>query len=106
MAKDRLGHGSEKRGAAAHASGVDKVGQPIMSAKALDVVRNSPSGFSVTPSGGVPSKGYMVSVPGHSQIMDAGEFAKDPAGHVQGYATDHASALAQPNAHVGGWANE
>jgi hypothetical protein len=107
VAKDALGHGSEKRGgSAAHSAGVDAVGQQVMSAKALDIVRKNPTGFSVKPEGSTPSSGYMVSIPGHSVIMDANEFAKNPSGHVAAYADEHAGALTQPNAHVGGWTNE
>jgi hypothetical protein len=96
--KDAKGHGSD-----AHSSGVNKVGQPV-SQKVLDTIRSNPNGFSVTLGGEQPKGGYMVSMPGHSMILDANELAgPNGAKIIQDYVSSHADALAEPGAHIGGW---
>jgi hypothetical protein len=107
--KDAGGHGSDTRGGPqqpAHQSGVNKVGNRITPA-VLDVVRNNPGGFSVTPNGTSPTGGYMVSLPGHSLIVNEADLA-GPKGRdiLEGYAQQHAQALAQSGAHLGGWTDK
>jgi hypothetical protein len=104
--KDAKGHGSDARGA--HAQGVEKVGRPIpLSPKVLDVIRNNPGGFSVTPTGRQPKSGFMVSIPGHTQILDA-KALRGPNRQevIRHYAEQHADALSHPGAHIGGWTHE
>ena len=101
MAKDAKGHGSDARGA--HASGVNKVGQPVHP-NVLDTIRKNPNGFSVSLNGSQPKAGYMVAVPGHTEQHDASDIAgAKGASIIQGYASAHADALAEPGAHIGGW---
>ena len=95
--KDALGHGS-----AAHQSGVDQIGRPVVSPKALDVIRKNPSGFSVTIHGETPTSGHMVALPGRSRIINGTPSLHD----VSEYARTHADVLGQPGAHIGGWHNE
>lgn len=101
--KDAKGHGSEARGA--HAQGVEKVGRPIpLSPRVLQVIKDNPHGFSVTPTGKQPTSGFMVSIPGHTRIIDA-KALEGPNGHnvIKDYAREHATALSAPGAHIGGW---
>jgi len=102
--KDAKGHGSDPRGA--HSGGVQKVGQPV-SQKVIDIIRSNPGGFSTTLAGQQPTSGYMVSLPGHTQILDAKELA-GPRGPeiVNAYAAAHANVLKEPGAHVGGWTDK
>jgi hypothetical protein len=101
--KDAKGHGSNTRGGTAHATGVNNVGKSV-SGKVLDVIRNSHTGFSVTPQGEIPTKGYMVSVSGRSQILDAAALRSQAAqGIINAYAAKNADILKQPGAHIGGW---
>ena len=124
--KDAKGHGSNARGAggkstllgarlmaafapshqtrapAAHGIGVNGIGHPVVSPKALDVIRKNPSGFSVTIHGETPTSGHMVALPGRSRIING-----KPALHdVDEYARANADVLRQPGAHIGGWHNE
>lgn len=103
MAKDALGHGSEKRGE--HASGVERIGQPVsISQKVFEVIRNNPNGFSVTPAGKQPTKGYMVSQQGTTLNLPLNALATGDAHKImQGYASMHAAALRKSGAHFGGW---
>lgn len=96
--KDAKGHGSD-----AHSTGVNKIGKPLLQ-KVLDTIRNNPNGFSVTLNGEQPKRGYMVALPGHSEILHAGDL-HGPNGPsiINGYVTAHAGALAAPGAHIGGW---
>lgn len=89
----------------AHQNGVGKVGQPSgLSDRVLDVVRSNPNGFSVTPTGEQPSKGYMVSLPGHSKVLSDNELHGPGAKDIlNSYASEHAEALRTPGAHIGGW---
>lgn len=88
-----------------HQVGVGKVGQPAgVSDKVLDVIRNNPNGFSVTPQGEMPTKGYMVAAPGRSQVLSDSDLRSAGAkGIIEAYARQHADALRQPGAHIGGW---
>jgi hypothetical protein len=107
--KDALGHGSDTRGGpqdAAHQTGVNRVGNRV-TPTVLDVVRSNPGGFSVTPSGTQPKGGYMVSLPGHSLIVNEADLA-GPKGRdiLESYAQQHSAALDQPGAHFGGWTDK
>lgn len=104
--KDAKGHGSEARGD--HAQGVEKVGHTIpLSPRVLDVIRHNPGGFSVTPTGKQPKSGFMVSIPGHTQILDAKALhGPQSQSIIQNYAKAHAAVLSQPGAHIGGWTHE
>lgn len=105
MPKDAKGHGSNPRGGVgAHAQATDQVGRDSISAKVLDVIRNSPDGFSVTPQGTTPTGGYMVALPGRSQILSAGDLhGPNGQGIINDYARKNADVLRQPGAHIGGW---
>ena len=105
--KDAKGHGSDPRGGA-HSSGVESVGRQVtVSPKVLETIRNSPGGFSITPDGQQPTNGYMVSIPGHSQIVSESDLA-GPRGKdiMDSYAKTHSDALSQPGAHFGGWTDK
>ncbi len=70
----------------------------------LDVIRNNPGGFSVSPQGDVPSKGYMVSIPGRTKILSQGDLhGKAAQGIINDYARANADVLSKPGAHIGGW---
>ncbi len=103
--KDALGHGSDPRGGADHQSGVTNLGRGVsVSSKVLDIIRNSPNGFSVTPTGQVPTSGFMVSLPGHSMFLPINTLGGPRALSVlQQYANAHAVPLREPGAHLGGW---
>ena len=127
--KDAKGHGSEKRSGgvsdrtqqllahqrqqaqgqpyATHQSGVANVGKPMISQTALDTIRANPGGFSVRPDGTQPTSGFMVSMPGHTKIVSENELS-GPNGHqiINDYAREHAGALRDPSAHVGGWTDK
>ena len=128
--KDAKGHGSDPRGGnanrattaldmraemdrkrgqapAAHTSGVDAIGKSPFAPSVLDVVRNNPGGFSVTPDGKQPTDGFMVSLPGHTQIVSESDLSGPRGGQIlDDYGRAHAGALAQPGAHVGGWTDK
>lgn len=99
--RDRVGKWTA---GAAHSAAVEKVGRDSVSAKVLAVIRSNPRGFSVTPQGDVPKKGYMVAVPGHSRILSPQEFnGKNAQAIVNDYARKNAAILKEPGAHIGGW---
>lgn len=101
--KDAKGHGSNKRGV--HAQGVEQVGNLNLHPNVLSTIMKNPGGFSVKPSSGLsPKSGYMVSLPGHTQIVAESDI-KGPNGSalIQNYARQHAGALQQAGAHIGGW---
>lgn len=107
MTKDAGGHGSNGRGGpaaapAAHAAGVAAVGKPQMNAKAVDALSKADGSFA--PNGSSPSKGYMVSIEGHEQAVPTAQMQGDRAREIiNQYATAHADALSQKNAHLGRW---
>lgn len=104
MAKDARGHGSEKRGVVgAHAEAADQVGQKSISDRVLDVVRNSPLGFTVSPNGDVPTRGYMVSVPGRTRIVSPEDMKGSGHTIVSDYARTNAALLREKGAHIGAW---
>lgn len=103
-AKDGKWDGAGGVGGGSHAAGVNGVGKSSVSSKVLDVIRNNPNGFSVSPKGDVPTKGYMVAVPGRSHVLSDNEL-HGPAAHeiIESYARKNADALREPGAHIGGW---
>jgi hypothetical protein len=99
--KDAKGHGSD-----AHQAGVNQVGQAVHP-KVLDAIRSNPNGFSVTPQGETPKGGYMVAVPGRTQIVNAEDLAGPHGPHIVGsFVAQHAGVLATPGAHIGGWTDK
>lgn len=96
--KDALGHGSN-----AHSSGIAKIGKLMLHPNAINTVAKSDGSVKPT-TGKIPAAGYMVSIPGHTQIVDAGAL-KGPqaAAIISQYANAHAEALADPKAHIGRW---
>lgn len=104
--KDAKGHGSNKRGT--HAAGIDQVGNISLHAKVLSTINRNPGGFSVKPSSGSqPRAGFMVSLPGRTQIVSAADL-RGPRGRalLEQYARAHSDALSQPGAHLGGWTDQ
>lgn len=97
--KDALGHGSN-----AHNAGIDKLGIKLHFSVVRTISKN-PNGFSIRPHNGKqPKSGFMVSIPGHSKILQANDLVGERGAKlVQQYAREHAGALAAPNAHIGGW---
>lgn len=99
--KDALGHGSN-----AHTSKIAQIGAMKVHPQAIMTARHNllhNGGFSVKPAtGAAPKSGYMVSIPGHTQIVHGDV---DEA-HLAKYAADHADVLQHPGAHIGGWMNE
>lgn len=75
-----------------HQVGVGRIGM-------MDVIRNNPHGFTVDTQGNVPTKGYMVSESGRSQVL-SGRVAPHA---VSAYAARNADALSQPGSYIGGW---
>lgn len=87
-----------------HAAGINSVGKQSVSSKVLDVIRNNPGGFSVSPQGTVPTKGYMVSIPGRTKILSGGDLhGKAAQGIINDYARKNSDVLSKPGAHIGGW---
>lgn len=96
--KDAKGHGSN-----AHNSGIAKIGKIMLHPNAIKTVAQADG--SVKPTTGTsPRSGYMVSIPGHTEVVDA-DALKGPqaADIVSRYANTHAEALADPRAHIGRW---
>lgn len=92
-----------RRAKGSHQTGVDQVGKSV-SARVLDAIRNSPTGFTVSPQGNVPTRGYMVSVPGRTRIVSAEDMKGPNQGAiVSDYARRNADALKDPRAHMGAW---
>lgn len=87
--------------AGSHAAGVNQVGRPAVTPKALSLIRRAPNGISVTPQGETPKGGYMVSVPG-SRIISARE---DPQHVIDEFARANAEALKTPGTYIGSWKN-
>jgi len=101
--KDALGHGSN-----AHNSGVAKIGKLPLHPSVIKTVTGNPGGFSVRPTNGrMPSNGFMVSIPGHTQIVSE-KALSGPQGHeiISQYANAHADVLRDPRAHIGGWTDK
>jgi hypothetical protein len=105
MPKDAKGHGSNPRGT--HSTGVESAVQSLIRLHPglVNTIRQNPGGFSVKPgSGKAPTKGYMVSVPGRTKMLQAADLAGPRAGQIiSAYAQANADALKHPGAHIGGW---
>ena len=106
--KDAKGHGSDPRsgGGAAHQSGVNEVAPTKVAVhpNVADIIKRNPNGFSVDPrTGRQPTSGYMVAVPGRTQLLNAGELSEH---HVDRFAQTHADVFQNPNMHIGGWEHE
>lgn len=103
--RDKNGEWTGAGGASgSHAAGINNVGKASVSDRVLDVIRKNPGGFSVTPKGDIPSKGYMVSMPGRSLILGDNELhGKAAQGIINDYARKNADVLKMPGAHIGGW---
>jgi hypothetical protein len=101
--KDAKGHGSNKRGI--HSAAVDRVGNIALHPNVLNMIRKNPGGFSVKPTNGQsPTSGFMVSLPGHTRIVNESDLSgPNGAAIMKQYAQEHAGALQQPGAHIGGW---
>jgi hypothetical protein len=96
--KDAQGHGSD-----AHTSGIAKIGKIALHPNAINVVARTDGSVKPT-TGKVPASGYMVSIPGHTQIVDARALnGPGAASIISTYANNHADALADPKAHIGRW---
>jgi hypothetical protein len=104
--KDAKGHGSDPRGS--HSAGINKIGViPKVNSEAMGVIRNTKpgEGFSITPSGKVPTEGYMVSLPSRTTSVNPADLhgarAQDIInGHIKQNADVYAN---NPNMHIGGW---
>lgn len=95
--KDAKGHGSEKRGV--HASKLNSIGRLTLHPNVISTLKQGDG--SVKPGTGTsPKTGYMVSIPGHTQIVDAHAF-NDKL--ISQYADRNAEALRHPDAHIGKW---
>lgn len=91
-------------GGVTHQRGIGAVGQPGLSANVLGMIRKAHEGISVRPDGSQPTGGYMVSLPGHSQVLNGHELLGHNANHLlDDYARRHADALRDPRAHIGVW---
>lgn len=117
--KDAKGHGSEARGGdrrvegsqllnrfrqrAAHTSGVDQIGKPVpISPKAIGIVQKQAlTGFSVTPSGKVPTTGFQVALQGRTEPQPLN--LKNVAGDVAAHVAKNADVYKDPSMHIGGW---
>ena len=103
--KDAKGHGSNPRGGtAAHGTGVDKVGRPLLSSAAVQHILSHPEGFTVGLKGEQPANGYQVAIPGHALTAPLGEAGHGEAA-LQAWAQQHASAVKQAG-FVGGYLNK
>jgi len=101
--KDAKGHGSN-----AHNSGIANIGKLRLHPNVIKTVVRNPGGFSVKPvNGQQPESGYMVSIPGHTQIVSEAAL-RGPQGRdiISQYANEHAGVLRDPKAHIGGWTDK
>lgn len=107
--KDAKGHGSDGRGGpAAIMQKTNAMTKPVkLAGSVLSTVQSNPGGFSVTPKGQMPTDGFMVSLPGRSQVLTE-EQLRGPAGQkiLQDYATKNSDVLRQKGAHIGGWTDK
>lgn len=104
MPKDALGHGSNPRGT--HATGVDQIARvQRVSPNLLSTIQKNPGGFSVKPgSAKSPTKGYMVSLPGRTKMINAADLAGSNGSRIiSSFVQQNADVLSRPNAHIGGW---
>jgi hypothetical protein len=100
--KDAKGHGSDPRGGS-HSDGVNKVGRPIpISPKAVGIIqKNALTGFSVTPSGKVPTTGFQVALQGRTESAPLN--LKNVAGDIAAHVAKNADVYKDPAMHIGGW---
>lgn len=99
--KDAKGHGSDPRGS--HSGGVNKIGVPIpISPKAIAVIKEQAlTGFSVSPSGEVPPKGFQVALAGRTdkEPLDLNNIEGAVAAHV----SKNSDVYSSPHTFIGGW---
>jgi hypothetical protein len=96
--KDAKGHGSN-----AHNRGIAKIGKMMLHPNAIKAVAHSDGSVKPT-TGAVPRTGYMVAIPGHTQIVDAEALRSAHADAIiRDYANAHSEALSDPDAHIGRW---
>lgn len=92
------------RRAAAHQNGVGEVGRDSVDPRVLNVIRSNPNGASVSPRGDVPTRGYMVSVPGRTlKLSDRDLRGPGAQGIISDYARKNSDLLGQSGAHIGVW---
>lgn len=101
--KDAKGHGSNKRGI--HSAAVDRIGNIPLHPNVLNMIRKNPGGFSIKPMNGrAPKSGFMVAAPGHTRIVRESDLSGPQGSRIlTQFANEHAGALQQPGAHIGGW---
>lgn len=107
MPKDVLGHGSNPRGT--HADGIAKIAKvPRVHPNLIEQIRQNPGGFSLRPgSAKAPEKGYMVSLPGRTQMLNAADLAGSRGQQIVAqYVAKNSDVLGRPGAHVGGWTDK
>lgn len=99
--KDAKGHGSNPRGA--HSAGVNGIGKPIpVSKKAIAIIKKQAlTGFTVSPSGKVPTTGHQVALRGHTDAepLDLNNVEANVRAHVAA----NSGVYASPNTYIGGW---
>jgi hypothetical protein len=99
--KDAKGHGSNGRGV--HSMGVNAIGNITLHPDAIRTLTKGDGSVKPT-TGKSPSAGYMVSIPGHTQVVSAAALSGPQARSViEQYANAHSQALSEPNAHIGRW---
>lgn len=96
---------ADARSKGAHATGVNQVGKPMLSAAVVQHILSNPGGFTVKLDGSQPSKGYQVAIPGHALSAPLGADGRHSDAALQQWARDHADAIKQAGA-VGGYRNE
>lgn len=90
-----------------HAAGVNGVGKPAVTKRAIDAILKAPGGISVTPDGKSPKDGYMVAVQGRTTILNGHELLTNDAPHViSEFARKNADLLGKPGAHIGVWKDD
>lgn len=99
--KDAKGHGSDARGA--HASKISQIGKLSLHPDAIKILARGDGSVKPT-TGQEPRAGYMVSIPGHTQVVSASALQGPQADEIIArYANEHSQALAEPEAHIGRW---
>lgn len=94
-------------GGAAHQAGVAGAGRHVVTKKAIETILKNPGGISVTPSGHVPTSGYMVAAQGRTKILNGHELMQHDAAHtIDEFARHNADLLKDPSAHIGVWKDE
>lgn len=104
MPKDALGHGSNPRGT--HAEGIGSIPKLAkLHPNVLNTIRQNPSGFSVRPKNGAsPDKGYMVSLPGRTKLLNGPDLAGPNGARIlNDFVRQNSDVLSKPGAHIGGW---